>query len=100
MDFKIVVPKGRHWYGKATFWWDSRLCGDNVTAMNYFKMMLDFHEPKLIVHPGTIDYSNDLTNGIQMYRALLDIFKEYDIIIEIEPSPEFMDDNVPRGAVY
>ncbi|TOY84378.1 hypothetical protein DIS15_10495 [Levilactobacillus brevis] len=85
MEFKIRVVVN----DKVTmFWWTKDLQCDDQKTLKLFKELIALHIPEEGAIPGGIDYCNDLTDGANVYQALLHIFPQNHILIE--PSDEFL----------
>ncbi|NLR08675.1 MULTISPECIES: hypothetical protein [Lactobacillaceae] len=94
MDFEVeAIIRGQ----LVRFWWinDGLQCSD-VEAMSWFKRLLDLHIPQETRIPGGLDYTNDLSDGANAFRAVTGVFEDSKVLIE--PSDEFM--GFDKNVIY
>ncbi|MFC6164358.1 hypothetical protein ACFP3T_06735 [Lactiplantibacillus dongliensis] len=110
MDFKIRIPYDQLPSGclftmkldqadvdVVKFGWDNdRLVTNSTAAYDYLAFEMTYHVPTLIRLPDEMDYTNDMTMGANVYKAILAVFHK--AVVEQAPTDEFMGQF--EGAIY
>jgi len=110
MDFKIRIPYDQLPSGclfrmrldqadvdVVKFGWDNdHLVTNSTAAYDYLVFKMTYHVPTLVCLPDEMDYTDDMTTGGNVYKAILAVFPN--AMIEQSPNDEFMGQD--EGEIY
>ena len=82
------IVETTHQGKQVTFSWNSSLECDDKDALMWLKWSMKMHIPKVIAVPDMIDYSDDLSNMMEVYRAIVDTFPNV-VVKKAPPEDEF-----------
>ena len=77
-------------------WKDNQLNCDNEQELDLFKEELFHREPKVVALPDLVDFTDDLTDGENVFNALLGIYPKAKVLVKPDEKDlyQFNDDVV------
>lgn len=85
VDFEVKVNSLNK---EAVLFWDGSLKGNDPEVVALLSQLMQLHTPQVVALPDGVDYYDDIYNGPNVYRAIMKIFPDNEVLKA--PSDDFM----------